>query len=173
MKKLIIIISVLFLIKGSGICQEDELLKLVGVVKSSDGEPVINASIQLIGVGYEPKRVTKSDIDGRFTMRICPNQLQEDLVFRISAVNYELDTIIINGHDVNCEVRLEKYNAQFGIRENEKMYAQLLKGFECGTNYFLESEFFQNCRGEIRNGSELELMGASQLEWTPIKLNKK
>jgi hypothetical protein len=173
MKNIIFIISILFLFLTSGFSQENELVELTGIVTGADGKPVINASIQLIGIKNEPKRVTKSDFDGRFIMRICPNQLQEDLVFRISAVNYELDTIIIQGHNTNCIVQLKKLNTQFGTKENEKIYAQLLGEFECGTNYFLESKYFQNCRGEIRSGIELDSMDASKLVWTPIKIKEK
>ena len=173
MKKVIFILSTLFLFLTSGFGQENELIKLAGIVTCVDGKPVINASIQLIGVNNEPKRVTKSDFYGRFIMRICPNQLQENLVFRVSAANYELDTIIIQGHNTKCVVQLKKLNTQFGTEENEKIYAQLLGENECGTNYFLESKYFQNCRGEIRSGIELDSMDASKLMWTPIKVKEK
>lgn len=173
MKKQIIILLILALISPKILFSQSNkrLLTIDGQVLNHKDESIEGrATIQLIGKDNKVKRATRVDVDGYFRFIICPNQLiQDTLKLKVAAIGYEIETINLGIPSSKIHLKLTKLDSSMTFDTYKKNDAIMMSELECGTGYFEEHEYFKNCAGEIRKGSDLRDTDANILEWTAIE----
>lgn len=99
---------------------QHKLRKITGTIKSTDGEPIIGASV--LEKGSKPNNGTITDSNGRFDLNTTSNEIQ------VSYIGYESQVILIEAGKGNYAITMKEDNklldevvvTAFGIKREEK-----------------------------------------------------